>query len=150
DGFDSPVAGYANSDGVIEAHTCDPRLVAIVGPCQANYLDDTVSSPFNMGSGVGANTPVATGLDRSGAFMSARARWIVTPQTGYVFYVLAGGATQYVTTNCSPSCYQASNGLQNGFGFKAVGSALNGITISNNGTATLVDLATALTTNTWI
>ena len=64
-------------------------------------------------SGAGS---VGFSINQPGAFLSARARWASVPDSGSLFYVLAGD----------------SGGLNpptNGFGFKADGSALKGVTI---------------------
>jgi hypothetical protein len=78
---------------------------------------------------------VTDGLGLVGAYMSARARWNSTIAAPHVFYILGGGST-------------GGTPLQNGFGFKAVGTALKGVTILN-GTETVVDLATTLSTGTF-
>ena len=98
----------------------------------SNCFDDEVSIL------TGADD-LANGLDRSGAFVSARARWTTTIHaTEHKFYVLAGGASGGST-------------LRSGFGFKTVGTTLKGVTISS-GTQNEVTLsgAPALATNTWV
>jgi hypothetical protein len=73
------------------------------------------------------------GLQRTGTYVSARARWNSFPIGGtHVFWVLGGGSS-------------GGTALQNGFGFKAVGAALKGVSIAN-GVETIADLATTLTT----
>ena len=75
---------------------------------------------------------ITYGLDRAGTYVSARARWNSAIVVTHVFWVLGGGST-------------GGTALQNGFGFKAVGTALKGVSIAS-GTESVVDLATALTT----
>ena len=74
--------------------------------------------------------------------LTARARWTSSViNANHLFYVLAGGAGN--------SGSLPSNGIQNGFGFKAIGTTLWGVAILN-GTQTPVHLPTNLTAGTFV
>ena len=75
-------------------------------------------------------------MNLPGAFISVRVRWITTPdEAQHKFYLLAGGMSGATT-------------LQSGFGFKAVGTTLRGVSISV-GTQTEVSPLVTLTVNSW-
>jgi concanavalin A-like lectin/glucanase superfamily protein len=129
-GDDHGSATFAAGDGGMEAQT---------GTTTGSY-DDTLggliteSSP-TQAAGVGA------GLNRTGAFLSTRARWNSgSIGSADVFYILAGGLGNSGTKK------------YNGFGFKArydSGNKLKGV-VTSSGSETEVDLATTLTTGTWV
>lgn len=75
---------------------------------------------------------ITYGLDRPGTYVSARARWNSAIGATHTFWVLGGGSS-------------GGTPLNNGFGFRADGNALKGITIAN-GVASVNDLAVLLTT----
>ena len=88
--------------------------------------------------GPGAHEEAAGGnfitipINKTGTFVSARAGWFGTPVAGNVFYVVVGRTG-------GPSAPSA------GFGFRADGAALKGVTIDDsNGQTTTIDLATNL------
>lgn len=76
-----------------------------------------------------------SGLDRPGTYISVRARWNESISALHRFYVLAGGES-------------GGTLLQAGFGFKAVGAALKGVSISG-GVETELDLQTMLSSGTF-
>ena len=125
-GYDSGTASFLAGDGAMEAQTGTTN----------NSVDDTVGGVLDvtdLSIMSGTNT-IATGLDRSGAFVSARARWKSSINSNHVFYILAGGT--------ATSGALSSNGAKNGFGFKAEGTALKGVTINGASESTTSSLAT--------
>ena len=123
-GQDTESASFAAGDGVMEA-----RTGTTVGS-----VDDTLGGVTDF-SNLLQYEGIARNLNVSGAFLSAHARWTSdTSATNRQFYVLAGG----VGNNAG-----VGELLWNGFGFKAEGSALKGVTILN-GNPTVVDLATSI------
>jgi hypothetical protein len=95
---------------------------------RTQFTDFSSAEIFNAGGS-------DLGIDRPGTFFSARAKW-VSPggiKAAHVYTVSAGGITGSTGT---------------GFGFKAVGATLNGVTHTSAGllgTEVDVDLATTLT-----
>lgn len=79
----------------------------------------------------GLNSVAITGLDRPGAYLSARLKTIFTPITDAATYVIAGGTNS------------ANVPMQHGFGFKNTATGLKGVTLLN-GVESVVDLGTTL------
>lgn len=130
-GIDVGTAGFTPSDGLMEAQT----------GTTANSMDDTVGGVLDVFE-LSRSSSLIEGLDRSGAFLSSRARWNSGTISSYhEFYVLAGGAAN--------SGSLPDDGVQSGFGFKASGTTLYGTTISG-GAATEVDLSTTLSSGTFL
>ncbi|MBI4444113.1 MAG: hypothetical protein HY649_12165 [Acidobacteria bacterium] len=131
-GYDSNSAYMLAGDGGMEAHT----------GTTSSSVDDTVGGVVDV-TDLGKTADIATGLSRSGAFLSARLRWKSSLSSNHTVYILAGGA--------NTSGALSSNGVKNGFGFKAVGSTLYGFTVSG-GTANAVTLSPGVTLsqNVWV
>jgi hypothetical protein len=88
-------------------------------------------SEFRDARSHGTNNVAITGLNRPGAYLSARLHAIFVPITDAATYVIAGGTNS------------AGVPLADGFGFKNTATGLKGVTIAS-GIETVVDLATIL------
>ena len=124
-GEDIGSASFAAGDGCMEAQT----------GTTPNSHDETVGGIINRND-LTQTENLTTGLSQPGAFLGARARWNSAIQSSHQFYILVGGVG-------------GGAFLQSGFGFKAEGSALKGVTMLN-GTQTVVDLATSLTSGAFV
>jgi len=130
-GSDAGSATFIPSDSLMEAQTGTTN----------SSMDDTVGGVIDI-TDLSRTGSLVEGLDRSGAFLTARVRWTTTTiVSGHTFYVLAGGAAN--------SGSLPTNGAQSGFGFKAVGTALKGVTVAS-GTENVVDLSTTLSSGTFV
>jgi hypothetical protein len=123
---------FAAGDGGMEAQT---------GTTTGSY-DDTLGGLITQND-LTQTTGVGAGLNRAGAFLSARARWkSVSIGSADVFYILAGGLGNSGTK------------LYAGFGFKAVDESgtkkLKGVVIVSGSEGTPTDLSTTLTAGTWV
>ena len=80
--------------------------------------NSTTSGSIDVKSRPGGGGTNLSGLDRVGAFLSVRVRWVNPMQPAHELYVVAGGGG---TTNQAP---------MDGIGFRVQGGNLEGITIS--------------------
>ena len=139
-GYDSGTATMLAGDGGMQAST----------GATAGSIDDTVGGVIDV-TDLAKTADIATGLSRTGAFLSARARWRSTINGSHVFYVLAGGAGTSEALCPSGNCaIGTGNGVKNGFGFKAVGSSLYGFTVASGSSTTTSAITGALSQNTWV
>lgn len=111
----------AGASGMNATQTAADGFLTLSTNLTANAFIDVIPQ---LGAGI------TYGLDRPGTYVSARARWNSTPGASHVFWVLGGGSS-------------GGTPLNNGFGFRADGAALKGITIAN-GVASVNDLAVGL------
>jgi hypothetical protein len=111
----------AGSSGTNATQTASDGFLTLSTNLTANANIDVVPQ---LGAGI------TYGLDRPGTYVSARARWNSTPGATHTFWVLGGGSS-------------GGTPLNNGFGFRADGAALKGITIAN-GVTSVNDLAVGL------
>ena len=121
--------------------------IDLITPGATNYADGfeqiTTTTDANAvedaGSVQNAADGLAAGLNNPGAFISMRVRWITAiDEAKHKFYLLAGGMTGGLF-------------LYNGFGCRADGSSLKGLTIlSGAPTAWTLSPAVNLSTNSWV
>jgi hypothetical protein len=115
------------ASGVNATQTASDGMLTLETDTTANAFIEIVPQ---LGNGI------TYGLDRPGTYVSARARWNSSPIGGtHVFWVLGGGSSGGIPLN-------------NGFGFRADGPNLKGVTIAN-GIAAVNDLAVTLVTGTF-
>jgi hypothetical protein len=114
------------ASGMNATHAATDGFVTLSTNLTANAFVDVIPQ---QGAGI------TYGLDRPGTYVSARARWNSAIGATHTFWVLGGGSS-------------GGTPLNNGFGFRADGNALKGITIAN-GVASVNDLAVVLTTGTF-
>jgi len=136
----TPAGAFVGPLGMLISHVSFGGVVPVSGTAGCNcggsgtislaregaIILKTGTTDFSTASVGGGGSSL--GINRPGTFLSVRADW-VSPggiKAGHVFTVLAGGRSI------------------GGFGFKAVGSALNGVTFANF-TETDVNLAATLT-----
>ena len=111
------------ASGMNATHTATDGFLTLSTNLTANAFVDVIPQ---QGAGI------TYGLDRPGTYVSARARWNSAIGASHTFWVLGGGSS-------------GGTPLNNGFGFRADGTALKGITIAN-GVASVNDLAVTLST----
>ena len=114
------------ASGMNATHTATDGFLTLSTNLTANAFVDVIPQ---QGAGI------TYGLDRPGTYVSARARWNSAIGVTHTFWVLGGGSS-------------GGTPLNNGFGFRADGNSLKGITIAN-GVASVNDLAVLLTTGTF-
>ena len=104
------------------------------GLCFLALNSSIANSSAEVTMGDATSSPQYVDATKVGTFLSARVRWepVATRTSSDVFYAMTGARTL------------------RGFGFKAIGNALKGVVVANSVEAAAVDLATDLSSNSFV